>query len=68
MIRGALDPVDIIEVLLEKDLNSKRMISKILLKKEGPQNGWVQPYRNFYGRPGRFRTADLYRVKVALSP
>jgi hypothetical protein len=20
------------------------------------------------GRPGRFRTADLYRVKVALSP
>jgi hypothetical protein len=22
----------------------------------------------FYGRPGRFRTADLYRVKVALSP
>jgi hypothetical protein len=21
-----------------------------------------------YGRPGRFRTADLYRVKVALSP
>ena len=24
--------------------------------------------RFLYGRPGRFRTADLYRVKVALSP